>query len=468
MKRYDLIIIGGGAAGFAAATKANDLGAKTLLVNSGLPVGGTCVNVGCVPSKLLLEMAYDYLRQRKPRFKSIRAISNNWLEFKDIIAEKDRIIESLRKRNYIEVLKNFKTVEYIEGRAKFKSKNEVIVDGETYFGEKFIIATGSSPKVLPFKGIKNVRYLTNREALSLDYLPESMIVIGAGPLGLEFAQMFAMFGTRVYVLEKEKRILPLEEPQISNVLQKSLERYNMEFYTGIDVIEVRQNGDRKFIKFRYGDDEIELGASELLFATGVVPNTGEIELKNAGVNVDERGFIKVDAELKTTADNIWAGGDCVGRMFLETVAAKEGNVAATNALEGKHLTIDYESIPRAVFTFPQVASVGITEEELMKRLNVCACRIVPFSSVPKALAVRKDDGIIKMIVNPHDATIAGVHIVSHNASEIIHEATLAVKFKLKVYDIIDTVHVFPTFSEAIKIAALAFTRDVSVMSCCII
>lgn len=337
-----------------------------------------------------------------------------------------------------------------------------------FIGGKIIITTGSRPKILPIKGIDNVKYLTNRTALSLEKLPESIIVIGAGPLGLEFAQMFAMFGSRVYVIEKEQRILPLEEPEISSALKESLERWGIKFYTGAVISEVWQNGNSKFVKFSMDDENTTLEAEEILLATGVAPNTSNLGLENAGVETDKRGFIKVDETLRTTAENIWAGGDCVGKMFLETVAAKEGNIAATNALEDKNLKIDYESIPHAVFTFPQVASVGITEDELMKRLNVCACRTVKFSSVPKAIAAKREEGLIKMVVNPHNRAIVGVHIVSHNAAEIINSAALAVKFKLTIYDIIDTVNVFPTFSEAVKIAALAFTRDISVMSCCIV
>jgi len=468
MKRYDLVIVGGGAAGFAAATKANDLGARTLIVNSGLPIGGTCVNVGCIPSKLLLEMAYDFSYCKNARFESINHNQDVWIEFKRVIAEKDGIINKLRNKNYIDVLDSFRSIDFIDGKAYLRSSHEIEVSGEVYWGNKFIIATGSSPRVLPFRGIERIKYLTNREAISLEQLPKSIIVVGGGPLGLEFAQMFAMFGSQVYVIEKESRIIPLEEPEISFSLQKALENWGIKFYTGADIEHVLEDENLKFVKFRLGDKEMTLQGEEILLAAGVLPNTSGIGLENASVDLNGRGFVKVDDTLRTTAENIWAAGDCVGRMPLETVAAKEGNVAATNALEGKGLTINYDSIPHAVFTFPQIASVGTTEESMMRKLNVCACRVIPFSAVPKALATKRDDGLIKMVVDPHDGSVAGVHIISHDAAEIIHEAVLAVKFKLKIWDIIDTVHVFPTFAEAIKIAALAFTRDVSVMSCCII
>lgn len=468
MKRYDLVIIGGGAAGFAAATKANDIGARALIVNSDLPIGGTCVNVGCIPSKVLLEMAYDFSYGKNSRFESLDYKLNGWVDFKRVIEEKDKIVAKIRQRNYIDVVSSFKTVDYVEGKGYIRSPNEISINGEIYWADKIIIATGSSPRVLPLKGIEKVNYLTNRTALSLENLPKSIIVIGAGPLGLEFAQMFAMFGSKVFVIEKEPRILPLEEPEISLALKHLLERWDIEFFTGAEIKEVFQDGKMKILKLKMGEDEFVLKADEILLATGVTPNTSNLGLENAGVEVDGRGFIKVDDTLRTSSKNIWAAGDCIGKMFLETVAAKEGNIAATNALEGKNLKIDYESIPHAVFTFPQVASVGLTEKELMRRLNICACRTVNFSSVPKAIAVKRDEGLIKMVINPRDATVVGVHIVSHDAAEIINSAGIAVKFKLTIYDIIDTTFVFPTFSEALKIASLAFTRDISVMSCCIV
>jgi mercuric reductase len=183
--------------------------------------------------------------------------------------------------------------------------------------------------------------------------------------------------------------------------------------------------------------------------------------------LDNRGFIKTNDELRTSVKNIWAVGDCAGKSFLETSAAKEGAVAAENALKNSKKKINYDEIPHAVFTNPQVASVGITEAELMRRLKVCACRTIPLSIVPKARAIEETRGVIKMVVNPHNGVIVGCHIVTTNAADIIHEATLAIKFQLTIDDIIDTVHVFPTLSEGIKLVAQAFKRDISVMSCCI-
>jgi mercuric reductase len=467
MKHYPLVIIGGGAAAFAAATKANDLGTQALIVNSGLPIGGTCVNVGCVPSKHLLEVGAHYYYGQRPRFRSIQTNGQFRFDFRSAISFKNELVGSLRKSNYVDVVGSLRTVEYREGKATFVAENEIAVNGERIRGEKFIIATGSRAKVLPIKGIENVRYLTNVEALDLDHLPRSLIVVGGGPLGLEFAQMYAHFGTKVTVLEKMKRILPLEEPEISDELQRALEEEGIVIRTHVDIQSVREEGGTKILVARVKNEEREFRAEEILLATGVEPNTKDLGLQNARVDVDPRGYIVVDDTMKTTQNHIWAAGDCVGRLALETVAAKEGAVAAENAISSARKTVNYDEIPHAVFTSPQVASVGLTERELMKRINVCSCRTVPLAAVPKAKAVGETRGVIKLVVDPHSNIIVGCHIVAPIAAEMIHEAVLAVKCKLTVDDIIDTVHTFPTFSEGIKLAAQAFTRDISVMTCCI-
>jgi len=467
MKEYPLVIIGGGAGAFAAATKANDLRQKALIVNSDLPIGGTCVNVGCVPSKHLLEVGARYYYGQRPGFPSIHTNGQFQFDLKKAVAFKNEIIDGLRQSNYVDVVDSFETVEYRKGRALFVSDHEIDVDGERLYGERFIIATGSKAKILPLPGIENVQYLTNIEALDLDYLPSSMIVVGGGPLGLEFAQMYAHFGTKITVLEKMKRILPLEEPEVSDEMQRILEEEGLVIHTGVDIQRVLEEQGKKIVVAKVKNEEREFRSDELLLATGVEANTKELGLEQAGVSVDSRGFIVADDEMRTSQKHIWAAGDCVGKLALETVAAKEGSIAAENALAQAHKKLNYDEIPHAVFTMPQVASVGLTERELMKRINVCSCRTVPLSAVPKAKAVGETRGIVKLVLDPHTSTIVGCHIVAPVASEMIHEAVLAIRHKLTIDDIVDTVHTFPTFSEGIKLAAQAFTRDISVMTCCI-
>jgi mercuric reductase len=466
MEKLDLIIIGGGAGGFAAATKASELEAKAVIINGGLPLGGTCVNVGCVPSKILLEIASEFYYPQHPRFEAVMNGHSRTFSFETAIQEKDQLVAALRESNYKRVAGEL-GITVMEGRAKFVSPSRVEVDGQTLEADKFIIATGSRPKILPFKGVDSVRYITNREALNLSRLPESMIVIGAGPIGLEFAQMYARFGTKVTVLEKEKQVLPLAEPEIADELQRCLEQEGIEMHTGVDVEELREEGDLKVVAARVGTLQTTVKGEELLLATGVVPNSDNMNLEAAGVRVTPRGFIEVNDELRTSASNIWAAGDVVGKAFLETVAAKEGNIAANNALVGTKKALDYDSVPKAVFTDPQVASVGLTEEEYMRRYNVCACRTIEIAGVPKAMAIKETRGKVKMAIDPKTEAVAGLHIVAPMAADLIHEATLAVKYKLTIDEIVDTVHVFPTMSEAIKRVAQSFKRDISKMSCCV-
>ena len=403
---YQFIIIGGGAAAFAAATRASELGIRTAMINSGLPLGGTCVNVGCVPSKHLLAVSDEYFYPQRPVFDALADGHRARFDFRVAIQEKRRLINELQESNYTAVLGSLSGVDYIEGRARFRSPTEVEVNGQILTGKKFLIATGSRPSVLPFPGIEGVQYITNREAMELEELPRSLIVIGAGPVGLELGQMFLHFGTRVTVLEKIPQVLPRIEPEVANELQRSLESEGMEIYCACDIQRVWQEGDTRFVQADVMGERRIFHANQLLLATGVVPNSDSMGLD--------------------------AAGDAVGKMFLETVAAREGYIAAANAFEDARKRINYDTVPSAVFTNPQVATVGLTEEEEMRRFRACACRTVEVARIPKAKAIKETRGLIKMVIHPENSKVVGVHMVAPNAADLIHEAVLAVKFGLTI------------------------------------
>ena len=388
-------------------------------------------------------------------------------DFRAAIQEKDQLIGALRQSNYQKVLESLDSVTFLEGYARFVGPNQVEADGQVYEADKIIIATGSSTKPLPIPGIDQIRWLNNVTAMELQDLPESMIVIGGGPLGLEFAQMFAHFGTAVTVLEAMPQLLPNHEPEIAAELQRSLEAEGIVVRTGVRVQNVAEGNGKKLVTFQSETGEERLEAHELLLAAGIRPNTADLGLDQAGIKTDKGGFIQVDQHYQTDNPNVYAAGDCIGKLALETVAAKEGSLAAENAFTVPVRTLNYDHVPHAVFTNPQVASVGITEEEEMVRYNACSCRTIYMEAVPKALAIKEDRGAFKMVIHPRNSKILGVHIVAPNAAELIHEAALAVKYGMTVDDIIDTVHVFPTLSEGIKRVAQAFTRDISMMSCCV-
>jgi mercuric reductase len=333
--------------------------------------------------------------------------------------------------------------------------------------KQFIIATGSSASVPKFRGIEDVDYLTNIEALSLKEKPSSMIVVGGRALGLEFAQMYSRFGTKVTLLQRSEMIIPEQEPEISAGLHRYLTEEGIEIVTGVNLKEAWQKNGSKFVKTSVNGKERTFETEQLLMATGRKPNTADLHLENAGVKVRQDGAIVVNSEMHTSVPHIWAGGDVVGEPMLETLAAKEGATAAENALAGSHKKVDLLSVPSAIFTSPQVASIGITEKQMMQKYGYCSCRTLGMDKVPKALTVNDTKGLIKMAVDPKKKNrIVGAHILSSIAADMIHEAVMAVKYKLTIDDIIDTVHVFPTMSEAIKLVATSFKQDVSKLSCC--
>jgi len=278
-------------------------------------------------------------------------------------------------------------------------------------------------------------------------------------------------------LQRNQRVILDHEPEISEALIHYLSEEGVEIITGVDIKEVYQKNGIKFItasgnhEKKKKEEKVQtqtFEAEQLLMATGRRPNTADLHLENAGVKVKENnGAIIVDSEMHTSAAHVWAGGDVVGKPMLETLAAKEGATAAENALTGSHKKINFLSVPSAIFTSPQVASVGLTEEKMMEKYGYCSCRTLEMKEVPKALTVNQTEGLIKMAVDPKKKNrIVGVHILANIAADMIHEAVIAVKHRLTVDDIIDTVHVFPTMTEALKLVATSFKQDVSKLSCC--
>lgn len=469
MNKFQLVILGQGAAAFAAAIKANDLGIKTAMIGGnatpGTVVGGTCVNVGCLPSKNLITVANTFYHAANNSFEGIK-YDKGQLNFKEVIEQKDKLVRKFRKEKYADVLNGLKNVTYIEGKGKFVSKNEVEVNGHNFSGKKFLVAVGAKANIIPVKGLENVDYLTNEEALTLKELPETLCAIGGRTLGLEFAQMYAHFGTKVTVLQRSERILPEHEPEISDALKQYLEEEGINIYTGMNINHVEKSGKNKLVNFSVKGKAKEIEVDHILFATGRKPNTDGMNLEKAGIKLDKKGFIKVNNEMRTSASHVWAAGDVIGEPMLETIAAKEGSVAIENAFSKKKKKINFNEVPHAIFTYPEVASVGLTDAEVAKHGITCNCKTIPLSMVPKSHIIGDTRGLVKLVINNDTKQILGVHILAPHAADLIHEGTLAVKFKLTVDDIIDTVHVFPTLSEAIKLAAQSFYKDVSKLSCC--
>ncbi|MEK7510529.1 MAG: mercury(II) reductase [Patescibacteria group bacterium] len=475
MKQFDLIIIGGGAGAFAAAIRANELKAKTAMVNMGLPLGGTCVNVGCVPSKTLL-WAGETLHHAKAHGIPGIELEVKSFDFQKVVQDELALVERLRQDKYEKVLKNLEYITLVEGRAKFVSQNEVEVNGEKLQAGRFIIAAGSTANVPPIQGIQEVGYVTHIKALKLEKQPKELIVVGAGPVGLEFAQMYSRFGTKVTMLEYGPSIFGSGEPELVKKLAEILIQEGITIYTNAKATKARKESGpsinsgqaKKILTFEKDGKENEVSGDEILLAAGKTANTDGLGFEIAGVDVDKRKAVIVNQFFQSSQPHIFAVGDVTnGPLRLEPTAGREGTLAAENALKGTALSIDYNSVPYTIFTDPQLASVGFTEDEQMKKIGVCACRTVSFADIPKAIIMRRTEGLIKMSIHPQTKQILGVHILAPNAGELIAEAMMLVRNKNTIDDVTSSLPMFPTLSEAIKIVALSYTKDISKLSCCI-
>lgn len=461
---FDLIVLGGGSAAFAAAIRAAELGASVAIAEDGV-IGGTCVNRGCLPTKNLLYAAERYHLYRHNSFPGLPT-GQEPVQFRDIINQKDALVEEMRQHKYWDILAAYPSIKYHPDKAHFLSPHEVQIGEEVLRAEKFIIATGASPASLPIPGLQDIPALTYKEALELSELPTSLLVVGGGPIGLELGQMFSRFGSRVTILEMMSRIAPLEEEEISHTLAQALTEDGIEIHTAARVLQAqRRNGSGRLVAEIAGNLR-EFAAERVLLAAGLKPNTADLHLAAAGVKTDPKGAVVVDEELRTTARHIYAVGDVTGRLMLVTVAAYQGGIAAENALRGKKEKMEYMAIPHAIFTAPQVASVGLKEQEAREKGVKVETTTLPFTLVPKAGAVRDTRGVLKMVVDASTYRILGVHIVAPDAADLIHLGTLAIRHKLTVGDLIRMVFVYPTMTEVYKIAALSFKKDVTKLSCC--
>ena len=467
MTEYDLVIIGGGAGAFAAAIRANELHASTALINTGLPLGGTCVNVGCVPSKTLL-WAGEVLHLAKHHGVSGIDLTVKQFDFQRVVRDELGLVERLRQEKYERVLRNLPHVDFIEGRATFVSPEEVSVRGNRLRAKRFVIATGSTATVPAIEGLRDVGYLTHIEALKLSQLPKELLIIGGGPLGLEFAQLYSRFGSAVTILQRGQSIVPRAEEALSSRLAEILNSEGITIKTDVTIRRAWTEKGKKILSYTVRESEATAAGDEILLAAGKTPNSATLGLEHAGVKVDERQAILVDASFHTSQRQIYAVGDVTHLpLRLETTAGREGTLAAENALEGGERNIDYDTVPYTIFTDPQLASVGWTEEEEMRRLGSCACRTVSFADIPKAMILRRTEGVIKMVIHPRTQRIVGVHILAPQAGELIAEAMMLVKNENTIDDVVNSLPMFPTLSEAIKLAALSFTKDISQLSCCI-
>ena len=467
MDKYDFVIIGGGAGGFGAAIKANDLGARTAMINTGLPLGGTCVNVGCVPSKALL-YAGEVLHMANHHSVPGIELSRNKFDFSTVVQAELDMVEELRGEKYEHVLNQLENITLLDGKGRFVSPDQVEVNGHTVEGDKFLVATGSTARVPAIEGIEDTGFLTHIEALKLKRLPRDMIVIGAGAVGLEFSQMYSRFGTRVTLLRRSRSIYKGTEPELAVRLRELLESEGISITLGVEYRKAWVTNGKKHLSYIMDGKEAVASGDEILLAAGKDPNTNGLDLDIAGVQTNGKGSITVNEFMRTSQPHIFAAGDVVDMpLRLETTAAHEGTLAAQNALTGSESGIDYDSVPYTVFTDPQLSGVGLTEEELMDREGICACRTVSFENIPKAIITGRTEGLVRMVINPKTRQIHGVHFLTSQSSELASVAMTLIRNKNTIDDVIESMPVFPSMAESIKLAAISFTRDISAISCCV-
>ncbi len=355
MKNFDLIIIGGGAGAFAAAIRANELKAKIALINKGLPLGGTCVNVGCVPSKTLL-WAGEILHTAKHHNIAGIELEVKKFDYQQVIKDELDLVGRLRQEKYERVLKNLEYVTFIEDKATFVSPIDIEVNGEELTAKKFIIAAGSTANVPPIEGIREVGYITHIEALKLKEQPKELIIIGAGALGLEFGQMYSRFGTKVTILQRGSSVLPRSESSLTNRLTEILTKEGITIKTNVEVKAARKQDGKKIISYLIDGRQEEVAGDEILLAAGKTPNTQGLGADKAGVEIDKKSAVIVNHFFQTSQPHIFAVGDVTNLpLRLEPTAGHEGTLAAENALTNSQHSIDYNTVPYTIFTDPQLA-----------------------------------------------------------------------------------------------------------------
>lgn len=465
---YDLLVVGTGGAGTAAAIRASELGATVAIVEGADVVGGTCVNVGCIPSKYLIEAAHHYHTARTP-FPGIGS-RDPQLAWAEVLRQKREIVDTLRQEKYLDVLAAYEGVILLRGEARLLGDNRVQVGVQEVSARKIVLATGTSPAVPPIPGLAEASVLDSTSVMELEELPESMIVIGAGAIGLELGQAFARFGVRVIVVEALERIVPTEDPDISAALERALRAEGIEIHTGVRVTEVSRGEAGYVVHVEDGSLAGEIRAEQLLIASGRTANTAGLGLAEASVETDEKGFIPVDNFMRTSNPDIFAAGDVTGGPGYVYVAAYGGGIAAQAALvevSGEEaIPADLSATPRVTFTDPQVAAVGTTEEEARAAGISPKVTSIPVEYLPRAIVSHRRQGLIKLVADAASDRLLGAHILAPNAGDIIGEAVLAVRFGLRVQEVVSTLHPYLTWAEGIKLAGQTFTKDVAKLSCC--
>ena len=463
-KDFDLIVIGGGSAGFAAAIRAVGLGAKVALAEAGT-IGGTCVNVGCLPSKTLIRAAEAWQVSGHHPFKGVdtNQVSIDW---ETIRAEKDDLVASIRQSKYGDILTAYPDIVFIEGHATFQEDGSLKVGDRIYRAGHYVITTGGRPRIVEFPGIKDAEPLNSTTLMDLEQLPKSLVILGGRAIALELGQTMARLGVQVLILQRSARLVPDHEPTIGRAIKDMLEHEGVGIITGVEVERLRREGDKRFVDTKVMGQERTFEADQILMALGRQPNTEGLHLENVGVDLDDNGAIVVDEYQQSSNPHIFAAGDVTTHPELVYVAAAGAKKAAENALTETKKPFDLSVVPSVIFTDPQIATVGLTEAQARRDGYEVKATTLDLEHVARAKAARDTRGFIKLVADADTNRLLGAHVLAAEGGEVIQTATLAIKFGLTIDDLTDTLFPYLTQVEGLKLAALSFEMDVALLSCC--
>lgn len=466
---FDLAIIGSGGAAFAAAIAARRQDLSVVMVEHGT-VGGTCVNTGCVPSKALLAAAdARHVALSAERFPGVRASADE-VAFAELIGGKAGLVADMQADKYTGLAAEYGW-EIVGGQARFAAGPALQVelhDGGTQRieADHYLVATGSTPWVPPGIGLDEIDYLTSTSAMELDTLPESMLVVGGGYVGLEQAQLFSRLGTAVTMVTRSQ-LASAEEPEVSEGVERVFTDEGIDVHTHTLLTAVRRQDGQIVAEARGADGQTrELQADRILIATGRRPVTAGLGLDQVGVKLGEHGEIVVDEQLRTSHPRIWAAGDVAGHPQFVYVAGAHGALVVDNAFHGANRNLDYHHLPRVTFTGPSIAGAGLTDAQAQAQGLDCECRVLPLEHVPRALVNRDTRGLIKLVAERDSGRIRGVHALAEGAGEIIQAAVYALEAGWTVEQLATTWAPYLTMAEGLKLAAQSFTTEVARLSCC--
>jgi len=464
---YDVAIIGSGPGGYVCAIRCAQLGMKTALIEKDNSLGGTCLNVGCIPSKALLDSSEHYHAAQKNFAEHGISLSNLKMDLKQMISRKQGVVDQTVKG--IEYLMKKNSIEVLRGHGSLKDANTVVIDNEGAKSEvtasKIVLATGSVPITPESMAYDGNRVITSTEALEITKLPKSMVIIGGGVIGLELGSVYARLGTEITVIEYQDRIIPGMDKDLAKELMRSLKKLGMKFHLNHMVTGVKGMKTSAKIEFKKRDTEDiqNISADYCLIAIGRQAYTDGLGLENVGIAKDNRGRIEVDEHLATSVPNIYAIGDVIKGAMLAHKAEEEGVLVAEYLAQQKP-HINYHLIPGVVYTWPEVSAVGYTEEELKTKGQAYKVGKFPMKALGRARASMDTEGMIKVISDAETDELLGVHMIGARAADLIMEAVALMEFRASAEDMARICHPHPTYSEAVKEAALAATGDRSIHS----